>query len=65
MYFFSLVHTKKTDLEHNSPICDEYQTQSVSMGFGTAMKKAHQDDFNDTPQHISEFQVSLKKQDNP
>ena len=32
---------------------------SVRIGFGTAMKWAHQDDSNDTPQPICEFQVDF------
>ena len=32
---------------------------SVSKGFDTAMKRAHQDDLNDTLQPISECQVSF------
>ena len=32
---------------------------SVSIGFGTAMKLAHQDDSNDTPQPICVCQVDF------
>ena len=32
---------------------------SVRIGFDTAMKTAHQDDSNDTPQPICEFQVGF------
>ena len=42
---------------HNSPIYDEYQTQSAK-GLTHLRKQAHQDDSNDsTPQPICEFQV--------
>ena len=33
--------------------------KSVSIGFGTAIKRAHQDDSNDTPQPTGEFQVGF------
>ena len=32
---------------------------SVSIGFGTAMQRAHQDDSNDTPQPVGECQVDF------
>ena len=35
-------------------------SNSVSMGFGTAMKTgAHQDESNDTPQPMGEFEISF------
>ena len=39
------------------PICDECQTQSAIVW--PLPKPAHQDDSNDTPQPICEFQVSF------
>ena len=44
--------------DHNSPIYDEYQTQSAWV-LTLPWKRAHQDDSNDTPQIISEFQVNF------
>ena len=45
-------------LEHNSPIFDEYQTQSAEV-LALPLKWAHQDDSNDTQQPICEFQVDF------
>ena len=41
---------------HNSPILDEYQTQSAWV---LPWKRAHQDNSNDTPQPICECQVDF------
>ena len=43
---------------HNSPIYDECQTQSA-WGLALPRERAHQDDSNDTPQPICEFQVDF------
>ena len=52
--------TKRQDDKgpHNSPIFDEYQTQSAEV-LGLPWKWAHQDDSNDTPQPIRECQVDF------
>ena len=44
---------------HNSPIYDEYQTQSAKV-LALLWKRAHQDDSNDTPQPTYEFQVDFR-----
>ena len=43
---------------YNSPIYDECQTQSAKV-LGLPWKRAHQDESNDTPQPIWEFQVDF------
>ena len=43
---------------HNSPIYDECQTQSAWV-LTLPWKRAHQDNSNDTPQPICEFQVGF------
>ena len=45
-------------MAHNSPIYDEYQTQLAKV-LTLLWKRAHQDDSNDTPQPICEFQVDF------
>jgi len=42
---------------HNSPIYDECQTQSA--GVLALRKQAHQEDSNNTPQPICDFQVGF------
>ena len=44
--------------KHNSPIYDEYQTQSAKV-LTLLWELAHQDDSNDTPQPICEYQVDF------
>ena len=44
--------------QHNSPIYDEYQTQSAKV-LTLLWKRAPQDDSNDTPQPIRECQVDF------
>ena len=48
----------KTKIEHNSPIYNECQTQSAWV-LALPWELAHQDDSNDTPQPICEFQVGF------
>ena len=43
---------------HNSPIYDECQTQSAWV-LALSWKRAYQNDSNDTPQPICEFQVDF------
>ena len=43
---------------HNSPIYDECQTQSAWV-LALPWERTHQDDSNDTPQPICEFQVNF------
>ena len=50
------VQSIKTD--HNSPIYDECQTQPAWV-LTMSRERAHQDNSNDTPQLICEFQVSF------
>ena len=46
------------ECNHNSPIYDECQTQSAWV-LALPRARAHQDDSNDTPQPIREFQVGF------
>ena len=43
---------------HNSTIYHQCQTQSAWV-LALPLKRAHQNDSNDTPQHICEFQVGF------
>ena len=60
IYISTFIKQKLTDLNwlHNSPIYDECQTQSAKV-LALPWKRAHQDDSNDTPQPIGEFQVDF------
>ena len=61
---------KTGNIQHNSPIYKECQTQSALV-LALPWKQANQDDSNDTPQPVNEFQVSYPllwiriNQDNP
>ena len=56
--FGTYYHSTGGQKGHNSPIYDECQLQSAWV-LALPWKRAHQDDSNDTPQPICEFQVGF------
>ena len=52
------IFTKTDKNKHNSPIYDECQTQSA-WDLTLSRKRLYQDNLNDTPQPICEFQVGF------
>ena len=55
---WSSINWSILETEHNSPIYDERQTQSAWV-LALPWERAHQNDSNDTPQPICEFQVDF------
>ena len=51
-----ILFSEEANIGHNSPIYDECQTQSAWV-LALPWERAHQDNSNDTPQHMCEFQV--------
>ena len=57
-YLVTYETSEQDESEHNSPIYDEFQSQSAWV-LALLWERVHQDDSNDTPQPISEFQVDF------